>query len=179
MLYPKGVDQISIKGDVYTWYKRSLNLLSLPGFILDIWMKILPWRFTFKSIVFKLKIIKYSVFLRDRIKMMIFRIEPNGTCGIAPRFFQILLSLCYRIFFLSNVWKLYKVFKLWIFKSRDILVWSGLFSKIYNALSLLIWQKWDILAWKFTRNELGLVKCVCVVVMCWLETFLRNDSFRK
>lgn len=89
LIYTKGVDQIIIKGDVYTWYKRSLNLLSLPGFILDIWMKILPWRFTFKSIVFKLKIIKYSVFLRDRIKMMIFRIEPNGTCGNAPRFFSI------------------------------------------------------------------------------------------
>lgn len=141
MLYPKGVDQIIIKGDVYTWYKRSLNLLSLPGFILDIWMKILPWRFTFKSIVFKLKIIKYSVFLRDRIKMIIFRIEPNGTCGNAPGFFFNLCCLCaIEFFFLSNVWKLYKVFKLWIFKSRDLLVWSGLFSKIYNALSLLIWQ---------------------------------------
>lgn len=105
MLYPKGVDQIIIKGDVYTWYKRSLNLLSLPGFILDIWMKILPWRFTFKSIVFKLKIIKYSVFLRDRIKMMIFRIEPNGTCGNAPRFFFNLCCLCAIDFFFFQMYE--------------------------------------------------------------------------
>lgn len=107
MLYTKGVDQIiiKIKGDVYTWYKRSLNLLSLPGFILDIWMKILPWRFTFKSIVFKLKITKYSVFLRDRIKMMIFRMEPNGPCGNAPRFFSVFVVFVLQNFFFFRMYE--------------------------------------------------------------------------
>lgn len=73
MLYTKGVDQIIIKGDVYTWYKRSLNLLSLPGFILDIW--------------------------RSYQNDDFLELNQIGLVGMRQGFFQSLLYLCYRIFF--------------------------------------------------------------------------------